>query len=299
MMSTPHILKGLLAALAGWVGAGGAQLRAEVVVRPGELTVSNRVSYLLADGRHPFVDDDARRALLSVTLVSDAPGQLLGYDALVISEARSDAGETLVTSLPQTSGAVTDPRAAGKGHPPRSSSTLSFAVGLPAPARPYSGLTVLSGHLDLVSANGTPLRWSMRLSDLLTDHHSHQVADQPTVSLAYLESTEPGHLTLALSADARWAITAIDMLGGDGVSLKMRSPRVEHRYPPHLIPGVDKIDTMTWTTALPAQAQLVVTYYPHLVHQAVPFSLKAVSFGMQLPSASALLQGQPRGANDF
>jgi hypothetical protein len=280
------------------VVAGAPRLCAEVTVTPGELSISNRISYLLDDGRHPFVDDDARRALLGVNIDCEAPGTLLGFDGLVIEAVRSDAGETLLTSLPQTMGMVSSAHTAGKGHPhPRAG--LSFTIGLPLPAKPYGGLSLVRGHFDLVSVSGSPVRWTMRLAQLLQDRQAHQIADQPALSLASLASAEPGHLTLVLSAQARWAVTAIDMLGADGASLKIRSPRVEHRFPPHQLPGVDRIDTMTWTAVLPAQAQLAVTYYPHLERQAVPFSLSAVSFGMQLPSASALLHGQPRGANDF
>ena len=104
---------------------------------------------------------------------------------------------------------------------------------------------------------------------------------------------------LRLSAQARWAVVAIDVQGPDGVSLKLRSPRIDHRDPPQAQPGIDKIDTMTWTQVLPTGALLSIRYYPTITAQPVSFAMGPIPFGVRLPSATALLQGQPRGANDL
>ena len=270
---------------------------AAVTVEPGSLTIANRISYLLGDGRRAFLDDDGRRALLGLRVTSDAPGTILGYDQLVIDQAVSDAGETLQVTLPQTSGPNQERRAHG-AHGEDGPVPVLFSVGLPAPAHAYGGLATLRGHLLLISNSSRVRTWVTPLAACAAGR-ALAIDGHPELTLSLIASPDPTRTLLRLSPQARWAVVAIEVQAPDGTSLKLRSPRIEHRDPPQLVPGVDKIDTMTWTQVLPPGALLAVRFYPTVSAQAAAFALGPIPFGVQLPSATALLSGQPRGANDL
>ena len=283
---------GLGLALALPEGCGAA-----VTVEPGTLTIASRTSYLLGDGRRAFLDEDGRRALLGLRMTSDAPGTILGYDALVIDQAVADSGETLQITLPQTSGPSQERRPHGASAEEAPAAVL-FAIGLPAPARAYGGLATLRGHVALVVASSRPRTWVTPLAACSLTQ-ALPIDGHPELTVSLLAAPDPTHTMLRLSVPARWAIVSIEVQGPDGVSLKLHSPRIEHRDPPQAVPGIDKIDTMTWLQVLPPGALLAIRYYPTITQLPVAFSLGPIAFGVQLPSATALLRGQPRGANDL
>jgi len=292
MSGSPHraLAAGLALALIVSAACGAA-----VTVEPSSLTIASRTSYLLGDGRRAFLDEDGRRALLGLSVTSDAAGTILGYDHLIIDQAVSDAGETLTTTLPQTSG----PNPERRPHPPHAEQAPTlFSIGLPAPARAYGGLATLRGHCDLITNTSRPRTWVTPLA-ACAGTQTLAIDGHPELTLSLIAAPDPTHTMLRLSAQARWAVVAIEVQGPDGVSLKLHSPRIDHRDPPQALPGIDKIDTMTWTQVLPAGALLSIRYYPTITAQPVIFALGPIPFGVRLPSATALLQGQPRGANDL
>jgi len=287
----------VLGMLQGMGLAVPAACAAAVTVEPGTLTIASRTSYLLGDGRRAFLDEDGRRALLGLRVTSDGPGTILGYDGLVIDQAVADSGEALQVTLPQSSGPSQErrPRAARAADAP---APPLFAIGLPAPAHAYGGLTTLRGHLALVITTSRPRTWTTPLAACSLTQ-ALAIDGHPELTMSLLAAPDPTHTMLRLSAQARWAVISIEVQGADGVSLKLRSPRIEHRDPPQAVPGIDKIDTMTWTQVLPPGSLLSIRYYPTVTAQPVAFHLGPIAFRVQLPSASALLSGQPRGANDL
>lgn len=286
----PHrLLRRLpLLLLASCLGPGGAAAAdAAWHLEPATLTLSQRVRYLLADGRHAFVDEDARRALLVLSLGGGVSIPVLGWRALVVDEALSDAGEQLEPTFPQTS-AVLHRRPAAD----------FLAIGLPAGAKPYTGLSRLKGQVEVVFAGAPPVHWRLPVAALpagLATIDGH--ADLP-IELEPAEEHE-GALALRLPLASALAVATVSVLGADGRPLKGHEPHRDRRDRHHPQAGDAGSQLVWWTGALPADAVLDIVYVPAVTSVLVHFDIQGLAFGVTVPSAAQQRAGEARGANEL
>ncbi len=243
-------------------------------------TFAGRVSYLLADGQHPFVDADARRVLLGFELRSAQSERILGWRDLTVAEAVSDAGEPLTVTFPHTQGE----QLKGAKH-------LDLQIGLPAGAKSYHGLRRLRGQLAVVFEAGPsavaylPARAVVPAGVAIDGHQELQLR---------AESGGGGGTAIRLSRDAALAVVDIVACGADHKPLGPRARR-ERRG----ATGEDGTHAMIWAQALPENCVLEITYLPTRVQRMLAFDLKDLAFGVEVPDAASQRAGEPRGADEL
>jgi hypothetical protein len=256
-------------------------------LEPGNLTISQRVRYLLADGRHAFVDEDARRALLSLSLGGGVSIPVLGWRALVVDEALSDAGERLEPTFPLTSAVL---------H--RRPGADFLTIGLPAGAKSYAGLARLRGHVEVVFAGAPPQHWRVPLASLPTGPTTIDGHAELPIELEPAEEHD-GASALRLPLASALAVSTVALLGADGRPLKGHEPHRDRRERRHPLASDAGSQLVWWNGTLPADAVLDIEYVPVLTSVSVPFDVQGLAFGVTLPSAAQQRAGEARGANEL
>jgi hypothetical protein len=267
----------------------------EFSLAPQSFALSGKVDYVLGDARHPFVDDDNRRALLGLRLQVHGRVAVLGYSALAVERAVADTGEELRVTLPLDGAALDD-------HALRDDPSPTFCqVGLPPGKAPYRGLAELRGSVDIAYAITDAATWEIPFARLKADETD--IAGREELGIAVVDDGDASHIGIRLAPEARLAVIDLQFRDAAGKAIAIKPPRADRR---DAKPGKrkhqpvgGKDDVLLYNASLPEGATVVVHYYPTIEHRRLPFALAAVRFGVAVPDASSAAAAGGRGADDL
>jgi hypothetical protein len=262
---------------------------------PQSFQLAGQIEFVLGDGRHPFVDEDRRRALVGLRLQAHGNLALLGYQDAKVERAVADSGEELGATLPQESAIFEDH--ARRDDPAQT----ALQVGLPLGKAPYRGLTELRGSVEIAYAACEPKAWETPVAKLKSDEALIDGRDD--FEIAMVDDTDPNRVAFRLSPEARLAVLELEFHDAKGKVIATKAPRIDRRETKsgkrRRQPASGRDDVLAFNLVLPADATVTVRYYPAIERRRVPFTLGPIAFGVVVPDAASVRAAAQRGADDL
>jgi hypothetical protein len=258
----------------------------------GDLTLAQRVDYVLGDPTRPFVDADAYRAQLGLKLSASGDCALLGVDDYVIDRAVTEAGDALMVTLPSGAQPCAD-----RGFN-RNASQVVLHAGLPLAAHAYAGLRRLAGHLTVIWADQRAVSWTVALARLKGAVVAIPGHPELTLTLGEARANIPETVFVASPA-ASLAVIELRPRGSDGQVINAPGQRSERREARQPRPGGGGDSVLVFPRVLPADATIEVYYQPSPRRSRVDFDLAGIAFGAALPALPAIRGSLAHGADEL
>lgn len=252
-----------------------------VVVR--EVQHQGRFDLVPGDGQRVFADDEARRALLHLSLRPSATSAppVTAWSAAQVIDCLTTPGERLESAAFLATDGVAPTRPAPAGD------LACGSIVLPLGERSYRRLESLRVRLEVAVASGATVAWRLPFAGLVPER------DLPTPSLpgasaALLE--RGGQPTLRLTRPLAQALVAVRALRGEE-ALAVREVRLEAREERvRLVLRGQRLEDAD-------AVELVLCQAPRRV--AIEQELRGVDLGLALPPRAALRGDSRRGADGF
>ena len=265
-------------------------------VVPGEVSISQRVDYVLGDPKRPFVDADAYRAQMALKVVAPGSCALLGVEDYVLDAVVTDAGDALVATLPSGLQPFPD-----RGLNPDQAQII-LRPGLPLSAHAYRGLRTVSGHMVVVWSTTRPETWTVTMAKIKAGPVT--IPGHPELTLSLGES-RPNALETVFLASTAASIAVVQMEAHDGKGQQIlgNGQRSERRETQHPQANARKNQTgdnvLIFPKRLPADATIDVVYQAAPQRTRVDFTIHAVDFGVELPALPTIRGSLAHGADEL
>jgi hypothetical protein len=265
-------------------------------VIPGEISISQRVDYVLGDPKRPFVDADAYRAQMALEIVAPGSCALLGVEDYVLDAVVTDAGDALIATLPSGLQPCTD-RGLNINQ-----AQIVLHPGLPLAAHAYRGLRTVSGHFTVVWSTSMPETWTMTMAKIKAGPVT--IPGHPELTLSLGES-RPNQLETVFLASTAASIAVVQLQARDGkgqqiVGNGQRSERRETQHPQaNGRKNQSGDNVLIFPRKLPADATIDVLYQAAPQRTRVDFTINAVDFGVELPALPTIRGSLAHGADEL
>lgn len=247
-----------------------------------EVSYSQRVEFVQGNGRHPFADEDQRRAQVALQVRAAARVALLGWDGLTV-EAVDDAGASLALAMAQPAGVFTGQRdlrdAPGAQIP---------GVGLPLTRQAVSGLARIAGTVEIRFSRAEPEPERLPFASFA---EAAEVA-VPGVAEGAIALADRGdnRVVFRLSPAAFLAVADLAFADGDGKDLPARNRRAEWR---------DGRGQLTYSLRTERIAAVILQVHRRIEARRVAFATQDLGLGLALPGREDLRGPVERGAGEF